>query len=52
MASGGGGLPGTSTSTGSTSATPFAHTKLFANTPPDSAHAPTATTRFGVGMAS
>ena len=51
MASGGGGFPGTATSTGRTSATPLAHTKLFANTPPDSAHAPTAITRFGVGIA-
>jgi hypothetical protein len=39
-------------STGKTSARPLAQTKLSANTPPDSAHAPTATTRFGVGMAS
>src|SRR5581483_991177 len=52
IAIGGGGLPGTSTSTGSSLATPFPPTKLSAKTPPDSAHAPTATTRFGVGIAS
>ena len=51
IASGGGGFPGTSTSTGNTSATPLAQTKLSEHTA-GQAHAPTAMTRLGVGMAS
>ena len=52
MANGGGGQPGTMTSTGITSATPPAAAKLGPKTPPEIAQAPIATTRFGVGIAS
>ena len=52
IASGGGGQPGTTTSTGTISATPPEAAKLGPNTPPEMAQAPIATTRFGDGIAS
>ena len=52
MASGGGGQPGTTTSTGIISATPPDAAKLGPKTPPEIAQTPIATTRFGVGIAS
>ena len=52
IAIGGGGQPGTTTSTGIISATPPDEAKLGPKTPPEIAQTPIATTRFGVGMAS
>lgn len=52
IASGGGGQPGMATSTGTMSAMPALLVKLGPKMPPETAQAPTATTRFGVGMAS
>ena len=52
MAKGGGGHPGMATSTGMMSDAPPPEMKLGPKTPPQSAHAPTATTLFGVGIAS
>ena len=52
MANGGGGQPGTVTSTGRTAPAPPADAKLGPNTPPKIAQAPMAKTRFGSGMAS
>jgi hypothetical protein len=51
MARGGGGQPGTITSTGMQSAKPPADAKLVPKTPPEIAQAPLAATRFGKGMA-
>ena len=44
--------PGTTTSTGMTSATPPTAAKLGPKTPPEIAQAPIATTRLGAGIAS
>src|SRR5579883_765779 len=52
IARGGGGLPGTSKSTGKTALTPHAHMKLLPKTPPAIAQPPTAITFLVVGMAS
>jgi hypothetical protein len=51
IASGGGGHPGTPTSTRFNFGTPPPEAKLVLKIPPERAHAPTAKTRFGVGMA-
>src|SRR5690606_19108852 len=52
IAPGGGGHPGTSTSTGTTSETAPATPYAPANTPQFIAQSPTATTRLGAGTAS
>ena len=52
IACGGGGQPGTTRSTGMISATPAGDIKDGPKMPPLAAHAPTATTRFGSGIAS
>jgi len=52
IANGGGGQPGTTTSTGRISAAPPEAANVDPKTPPKMAQAPIATTRFGSGMAS